>query len=77
MAVKTITIDLDAYELLARRKQPGQSFSNVIKQHFGERPTAARFRAMLHGIRLSDETLDAVEQQVKNRRKSPARVVKF
>lgn len=74
MAVKTITIDTDAYELLARAKRPGQSFSTVIKQHFGPRKTAASLLRALPSLTLKDETLDAIEAQVKERRRHPARL---
>ena len=73
MAVKTITIDIEAYELLSRHKQGGLSFSEVIKKHFGPQPTAARFRELVRSARLSEPTLDAVDQQVRARRKDPAR----
>jgi predicted CopG family antitoxin len=74
MAVKTITIDLDAYELLARHKRPGQSFSTVIKKHFGPRKTAAALLRALPSLTLKDETLDQIEAQVKERRRHPARI---
>lgn len=76
MAVKTITIDLEAYALLARRKQEGQSFSDVIKAHFGRTPTVATFRALLGDVRLSDTALDAADRLVRARRVDRARAVK-
>ena len=77
MAVKTITIDLEAYELLARHKASGQSFSQVIKAHFGRQPTAARFRTLVRSLRASESFLDAVDAQIADRRRSPARLIKL
>ena len=75
MAVKTITIDMDAYALLSRNKREGQSFSQVIKAHFGPQPTAGRFLAHLRSIRVSVPALDAMERQVRARRRETARAV--
>lgn len=77
MAVKTITIDLEAYGLLSRRKEEGQSFSQVIKAHFGRQPTVGGFRAILRTVRVHDRTLDAIERQVRARQASPARAAKL
>ena len=77
MAVKTITIDMEAYTLLARRKREGESFSDVIKAHFGPLPTAGRFRELIKTVRLSEETLRHVEAHVRERRKWPARAAKL
>ena len=74
MAVKTITIDIEAYDALARQKQPGQSFSQVIKAHFGPRKTVAAFRRTLSSTVVSEHTLKAVEGVVRSRRTSVARV---
>ena len=74
MAVKTITIDLDAYDALSRHKMPGMSFSQVIKTHFGARKTAGTFRLALTSVGASERTLDAVDAVVKGRGKSPARI---
>jgi predicted CopG family antitoxin len=73
MAVKTITIDLEAYEALARHKRKGESFSRVIKHHFGGRRTGRDLMALLSELRLSDETLAATESLVRARRKSLAK----
>jgi predicted CopG family antitoxin len=76
VAVKTITIDIEVYELLARHKQPGQSFSTVIKRHFGPRKTAATlFRALPEPI-LEEKTLRQIEAQVKERRRHSVRIAR-
>jgi predicted CopG family antitoxin len=77
MAVKTITIDLEAYSLLARRKAGAQSFSQVIKAHFGRQPTVASFLEAIRSSRLSDDALRAVDRQVLSRKRSPARSVRL
>jgi predicted CopG family antitoxin len=76
MAVKTITIDMEAYTLLSRRKTDGQSFSEVIKAHFGPEPTAGRFLALARGSHVSSEALDGIERQVRARRSEPARAAR-
>ncbi len=73
MAVKTITIDLDAYEILARAKRPGQSFSAVIKERLGAK-TGRDLWAALARVAPSENLLDCVETQIRARRRSPARV---
>ena len=77
MAVKTITIDLEAYELLAQKKGVGQSFSKVIKEHFGPSKTAADLLQALPSCPLEEVTLKHIEQQVKQRRRHPAKAVRL
>lgn len=75
MAVKTITIDLSAYELLKRRKREGQSFSQVIKEHFDAPKTGRDLSAALGEVALSEEALEALDQLVKGRGEDAARTV--
>ena len=73
MAVKTITIDTEAYDALARRKLPGQSFSQVIKEHFGRLRTGRDLKSALARAALEERTLEALERIVDSRQSSPAR----
>jgi len=58
MATKTISLELDAYELLRRAKREGESFSGVVRRaRFG--PADARGSSILAalgelGVRESD-----------------------
>lgn len=80
MAVKTITIDMEAYDLLARHKSEGQSFSQVIKAHFGEQPTAGRLLVRLRalrGVKTSDDFSGHVRKLIRDRKLDPVRVPKL
>ena len=77
MAVKTITIDIEAYSILARHKRAGESFSDVIKAHFGPQPTVGRFRALVKTVRFSEDALNVMEDIVRSRKDSPARAIKL
>jgi len=72
MESRTIELDLEAYEAPARQKLPGQTFSEVIKSHFGRRATAADLRQVAAKLRISEDTLDAIEEQIRARGESPA-----
>jgi len=77
MAVKTITIDLDAYDALARRKRPGQSFSDVIKERFRTGGTAHDLLEVVRRFALDEDALSAAESLVTRRRRDRARAVRL
>ena len=77
MALKTISIDADAYEALARAKRQDQTFSEVIKAHFPHRTTGADLERALTGLKVSEDTLDAIEEQIRARSNSPARAAEL
>jgi predicted CopG family antitoxin len=72
MATKTITIDLEAYEALRRRKRKGESFSDVIKKHFARGATGREFQKVVAELRLDHSTLDAADELVRRRVSEPA-----
>jgi predicted CopG family antitoxin len=72
MKTKTIELDAEAYEALARQKGPSQTFSEVIKSHFGRHTTAADLWRVAAELKISEDTLDAIEEQIRARGESPA-----
>lgn len=58
MAVKTMTIDMAAYEMLSRHKQAGQSFSDVIKAHFASGGVGADLLAAARQVRVEQGTIE-------------------
>jgi len=72
MAVKTITIDLEAYERLAAEKRKDESFSQVIKRRCKRATTAVGLLAHLDEICLSPAALRRLDEVVRSRDASPA-----
>jgi predicted CopG family antitoxin len=70
MAVKTITIDMDAYRILDAEKRSGESFSKVIKRKLGDAPTAADLLRHLDRVLFEESTLDRLDEVVRARKDS-------
>lgn len=81
MAIKTISLELDAYEKLRRAKRgPRESFSNVVRRaHWEDLPLSApellkNLQALVAGhpeMLLAPETLRAMEKRKRTAHRAP------
>lgn len=77
MPVKTITIDMEAYDLLAGEKRGDESFSRVIKRKFRRADTARVLLERLDQMCLSEGTSKNLDKIVEARNKSLAKSPKL
>lgn len=72
MPTKTITLEMDAYEMLRSARKAGESFSEVVRRaRFADAPlTGASLLAYLRagGSGISERHLNAVEDAAKHDR---------
>jgi predicted CopG family antitoxin len=71
--MKTIRLDLEAYERLKGVRREGESFSEVIKRVVQRPVDVQQFLKRVGEHPLSEEAAAAVESQIKSRRSSSSR----
>lgn len=72
MAVKTITIDMAAYDLLSNQKNPNESFSKFIRRRLAPEKTAEGLLKVLPELMLEPDALRGMEDVVASRGNSMA-----
>ncbi len=72
-ARKSIRIDAEAYERLARACRDGESFSDLIKRVVPKPFDLHAWLARARSDGISDETAAAIEKQVQSRRARSSR----
>ena len=67
MVVKTIRIDIDAYQRLKSVQKPTESFSQTIKRVVRKPVDLRAWFAAMDRAPLSNQAVDAIDQHVKAR----------
>jgi predicted CopG family antitoxin len=67
MATKTITIDLEAYDLLKSSQSPNESFSKTIKRVIAPRMDVDNYLYRIRATPLSGKAATAIREHVEAR----------